>query len=609
MARQEVSEIEACPDCYAHSRHLPRTQPAWFIEPCRQPHPLVWAKLKGFPFWPAKAMSRLNSQGFVDVRFFGEHDRAWIPPRDLYLYSENPPVPLPRKRKVDMDECVREITRHCRKLELVFGKFKFAPPKVQYNPHDPMQIKLLLPNYDPLQPNNCTSSEFLVPKKKAVFRKRNLSIKDKPETETSAVDNKHDSDANVSDDENKSRNKTQKLTTSGQSSPSSDNSINLDVLRNEFKKKLVKVENKISVKDVSAEENESIKSDQKNMEENNTKAHLQRSNESNESTLKIKNNLYNAHDNVEPTDKVLKQSETLKKDDASKKHSIVKPTANKSNITEISKTSSKSTSKSTLRVYKPKARLVDKLNAEKALKSLSEKEQKNKTGLSSTESIVPITLPSLQSNKHYLSNKTTPNATVTSSLSTSGTVSQNSVHSLASHSKLGQTTLATNSKFADTIQQSKLTEDDSASKESCTITRSGSKEQKRESKARKSFTRKSSVYPQITHHSSSNTLSSSESTIYSTTSQKGYSTGYQLLPPEAGPLSARLYHGAKELTKRMAQLMEEAYREAAHDSQNCEDDTVDKHHATVHFLRLQIERMRWQHQQQLAELKHNTGTL
>ncbi|XP_046816086.1 protein kinase C-binding protein 1 [Vespa crabro] len=600
VARQEVSEIEACPDCYAHSRNLFRPQPSWFIEPCRQPHPLVWAKLKGFPFWPAKAMPRLNSQGFVDVRFFGEHDRAWIPPRDLYLYSEYPPVPLPRKRKVDMDECVREITRHCRKLELVFGKFKFAPPKVQYNPHDPMQIKLMLPNYDPLQPNNCTSSEFLVPKKKAAFRKRNLSVKDKSQTETSAIDYKLDSDMIASDDENKSRNKTQKLTTSDQSSPSSDSSINLDMQQSEFKKKLINMENKTSMEDVSAEENESIKSDQKNIDENNTSAHLQRSNESNVSVSKS-----NLHDNLTPTDQVSKQSEPLKMEQTSKKHSIVKPTANKSNVTEILKITSR-LNKSTAKVYKPKTRLVDKLNAEKALKSFSESEQKNKTGLTNKESIVPLTLSLLQSDKHDLPNKTITNPTVTSSVSTFATISQN-IRSFASYSTLGQTTLVTNNKSVDTVQQSTLTEGNSTNKESCTITKSGSKEQKKESRAKKSFSIKPSVYPQVTLHSSSNTLSSSTESI--PTPQKDYSIGYQLLPPEAGPLSARLYHGAEELAKRMAQLMEEAYREAAHNSQNCEDDTTDERHATVHFLRLQIERMRWQHQQQLAELKHNTDRM
>ncbi|KAL2739286.1 protein kinase C-binding protein 1 [Vespula maculifrons] len=607
VARQEVSEIEACPDCYAHSRNLPRPQPSWFIEPCRQPHPLVWAKLKGFPFWPAKAMPRLNSQGFVDVRFFGEHDRAWIPPRDLYLYSEDPPVPLPRKRKVDMDECVREITRHCRKLELAFGKFKFAPPKVQYNPHDPMQIKLMLPNYDPLQPNNCTSSEFLVPKKKAAFRKRNLSIKDKSQTETSAIDNKLDSDTTASDDENKSRNKTQKLTTSDQSSPSSDNSINLDMLQSEFKKKMVNIENKMSMENVSTEENKSIKSDRKNIEENNTNAHLQRPNESNLPILK--NNLHITHDNLITTDQVLKHNESLKMEQASKKHSTVKPTANKSNTSELLKIASKLT-KNTVKVYKPKTRLVDKLNAEKALKSLSENEQKTKTGLPSMESMVPVTLPLLQSDKHDLPNKITTNATATSSVSTFTTISQNNIRFFASNSTLGQTTLVTNSKSVDTVQQSTLAENNLTSKETCTIIKSGSKEQKRESKARKSFPNKPSIYPQITLHSPSNTLSSStESMIYITTPQKENSIGYQLLPPEAGPLSARLYHGAEELAKRMAQLMEEAYREAAHSSQNCEDDTTDKHHATVHFLRLQIERMRWQHQQQLAELKHNTDRM
>ena len=44
----------------------------------RIPHIVVWAKLKGFPFWPGKVM-RVNSDEQVDVRFFGAHDRAWIP--------------------------------------------------------------------------------------------------------------------------------------------------------------------------------------------------------------------------------------------------------------------------------------------------------------------------------------------------------------------------------------------------------------------------------------------------------------------------------------------------------------------------------------------------
>lgn len=34
-------------------------------------HELVWAKMKGFGFWPAKVMQKEDNQ--VDVRFFGHH--------------------------------------------------------------------------------------------------------------------------------------------------------------------------------------------------------------------------------------------------------------------------------------------------------------------------------------------------------------------------------------------------------------------------------------------------------------------------------------------------------------------------------------------------------
>lgn len=622
LARQEVSEIEACPDCYAHARNLPRPQPSWFIEPCRQPHPLVWAKLKGFPFWPAKAMSRLNSQGFVDVRFFGEHDRAWISPRDLYLYSEDPPAPLPRKRKVDMDECVREITRHCRKLELVFGKFKFAPPKVQYNPHDPMQIKLMLPNYDPLQPNNCISSQFLIPKKKVALRKRNPSIKEKTQTDTTvtqAIEKTPNSDVVIDNDENKLRNKiqkTQKVSPSDQPSPKSESSINLDVLQNELQRDTIRTENDTSVEDSiiqSTEECESVESNQTNTEENNVNVSVQKPSELSISTSK--NKFHMTEDNITSAEAISTRNEPLKGEQASKKHSSVKTTttnkSNIANISDLSKIASRPT-KSSVKVYKPKTRLVDKLNAEKALKSLSENEQKEKTGLmlSSIEPTIPITKPLSQNDKINSPLKTT-NATITSSFNTipqNSTVCQTqsvtTTRSSVTSSTVSQSRNVVNSESANTLKQSSLIVD----KESGFKT--NLKEPKRESKARKSFPNKPPAYPQITLHSSSNILpSTTDSMTYVLAQQKEQSIGYQLIPPEAGPLSARLYHGAEELAKRMAQLMEEAYKEAAHNSQNSEDNSFDKHHATVHFLRLQIERMRWQHQQQLAELKHNTDRM
>jgi hypothetical protein len=46
----------------------------WFTKPCAKLHKPVWAKVKGYPFWPAKVLN-LNGDKY-DVRFFGDHNRA-----------------------------------------------------------------------------------------------------------------------------------------------------------------------------------------------------------------------------------------------------------------------------------------------------------------------------------------------------------------------------------------------------------------------------------------------------------------------------------------------------------------------------------------------------
>jgi protein kinase C-binding protein 1 len=90
LAREEAKEIENCPNCLYNAYSM---KPDWFIQACvsslsldlffrihlfklqDRPHLLVWAKMKGFPYWPAKAMAFNQNQSMVDVRFFGKHDR------------------------------------------------------------------------------------------------------------------------------------------------------------------------------------------------------------------------------------------------------------------------------------------------------------------------------------------------------------------------------------------------------------------------------------------------------------------------------------------------------------------------------------------------------
>ncbi|KAM9322552.1 zinc finger MYND domain-containing protein 11 isoform 1-T1 [Pholidichthys leucotaenia] len=71
----ELNELLLCKNCFYLSNARPEN---WFCYPCSPSHDLVWAKMKGFGYWPAKVLQREDNQ--VDVRFFGhQHQRAWIP--------------------------------------------------------------------------------------------------------------------------------------------------------------------------------------------------------------------------------------------------------------------------------------------------------------------------------------------------------------------------------------------------------------------------------------------------------------------------------------------------------------------------------------------------
>ncbi|XP_053694903.1 protein kinase C-binding protein 1-like isoform X2 [Sabethes cyaneus] len=120
ICKQELNEIEACNECYFNAN----TCKTWFTEVCTKPHLLVWAKLKGFPFWPAKLMS-VNTNQLVDVRFFGDHDRAWVPIKECYLFCEKDPN-TKLQRRTNMAECMREAEQYIAKLKRKFGQFKYA---------------------------------------------------------------------------------------------------------------------------------------------------------------------------------------------------------------------------------------------------------------------------------------------------------------------------------------------------------------------------------------------------------------------------------------------------------------------------------------------------
>lgn len=120
ICKQEINEIEACNECYFNAN----TSKTWFTEVCTKPHLLVWAKLKGFPYWPAKLMS-VNVNQLADVRFFGDHDRAWVPIKECFLFCDKDPN-TKQHRRTNMAECMREAETYIAKLKKKFGHFNYA---------------------------------------------------------------------------------------------------------------------------------------------------------------------------------------------------------------------------------------------------------------------------------------------------------------------------------------------------------------------------------------------------------------------------------------------------------------------------------------------------
>ncbi|XP_039295726.1 uncharacterized protein LOC111062131 isoform X3 [Nilaparvata lugens] len=144
ICKQELDEIETCPECYlnAHTR-----SDTWFVEACKRPHLLVWAKLKGFPFWPGKVV-KTNADNSVDVRFFGAHDRAWIPVKNVYLFSKLNPCSAKHKSKKQFDDCMIEVQQHIKKLRDRFGEFVYPPFKCLFDASkEEEQLEAMLPGY------------------------------------------------------------------------------------------------------------------------------------------------------------------------------------------------------------------------------------------------------------------------------------------------------------------------------------------------------------------------------------------------------------------------------------------------------------------------------
>lgn len=108
----DITELKNCPDCYRHSNE--KINNKWFCLPCRKPHELVWAKQKGYPYWPAKIIRRTSTH--YDVRFFGgKYERALLP-KNLIKPISTPKAQLSIKSSSAFTRAYEELQLHQRLL-------------------------------------------------------------------------------------------------------------------------------------------------------------------------------------------------------------------------------------------------------------------------------------------------------------------------------------------------------------------------------------------------------------------------------------------------------------------------------------------------------------
>lgn len=109
---KEMYDIEICSQCF--SRTMDSND--WFTDICDPPHLLVWAKLAGYPYWPAKLIGILSTANRLDVRFFGDHDMANVSAQDCFLYpSKNPNRRLDEKTEQQI-EASEKVTTNLKRI-------------------------------------------------------------------------------------------------------------------------------------------------------------------------------------------------------------------------------------------------------------------------------------------------------------------------------------------------------------------------------------------------------------------------------------------------------------------------------------------------------------
>ncbi|XP_031633887.1 protein kinase C-binding protein 1-like [Contarinia nasturtii] len=124
----EIDNIINCSECYLNASKFAKD---WFTKVCSKTHALIWAKVEGYPYWPAKVMA--VKEPMIRVDFFGDHSQAKVMARKCFLYSEESPKPS-RNTTEEYVAALKETDEYIQNLRQKFGSFRFAESKTVFNP-------------------------------------------------------------------------------------------------------------------------------------------------------------------------------------------------------------------------------------------------------------------------------------------------------------------------------------------------------------------------------------------------------------------------------------------------------------------------------------------
>ncbi|RWS17204.1 hypothetical protein B4U79_17716 [Dinothrombium tinctorium] len=132
VAVKEVMDFQLCFHCFMF-RHNSKLKDFWFSAVCPNPHILVYAKYRSFPYWPAKVLKYSKNNDSVYCRFFGSHDHALVPIGRCLLLTKDYPGTEPRLK--GYIKAKEDLKNHLRELNKCFPeRFKFAEPNIRLNP-------------------------------------------------------------------------------------------------------------------------------------------------------------------------------------------------------------------------------------------------------------------------------------------------------------------------------------------------------------------------------------------------------------------------------------------------------------------------------------------